>query len=148
MLQPSMGVVEAAHVDLPSDCLDDYNEAKDIFERSPRGAAALLRLVIQKLMVHLEQPGKNIDSDIKALVKSGLPLRVQQALDVCRVVGNNAVHPGAIDLQADPSQARALFGLVNYIVQDQITRPREVEELFEALPEGAREAITKRDRSA
>lgn len=82
----------APHVDMPDEPREDYEEARAILERSPRGAAALLRLAVQKLMVSLGQKGDNINGDIAALVKEGLSPGVQQALDTLRVTGNNAVH--------------------------------------------------------
>jgi len=96
-------------------------------------------------MAAVGQSGKNINDDIKALVAQGLPVRVQQALDVCRVVGNNAVHPGEMDLNDTSEVAQTLFRLANIIVEEMITKPKEIETIYNALPEGARSAIAKRD---
>nr|WP_217701695.1 DUF4145 domain-containing protein [Vibrio diazotrophicus] len=148
MIVPSEAPVEPPHPDLPADCEIDYIEARDIFSRSPRASAALLRLCIQKLMPHLGEKGKNINTDIGNLVKNGLPPAIQQALDVCRVVGNNAVHPGEIKLNDSPEMAQQLFHLINFIVEDRITRPKEIENLYNNLPKGALDAIEKRDEGA
>ena len=105
----------------------------------------MLRLSIQKLCKFLGGKGKNIDDDIAALVKKGLDPRVQQALDVVRVVGNNAVHPGQLDLRDDHATAEKLFGLVNVIAEIMITQPKHIAELYGGLPPGALEAIARRD---
>jgi hypothetical protein len=81
---------------------------------SPRAAAALARLCIQKLMKELGESGDNLNRDIAELVKKGLEVEVQPALDVVRVIGNNTVHPGAIDLKDNKQTALTLLGLVKY----------------------------------
>ena len=134
--------------DIPEDIKVDFEEAPSILSSSPRGAAALLRLSIQKLCVYLGEKGKNINEDIASLVKKGLPPQVQQALDIVRVVGNNAVHPGQIDLKDDTETASSLFGLINLITDVMITQPKHVEALYKTVvPESHRAAIDKRDNS-
>lgn len=145
MIQPSMGGVPLPNVDLPEDIINDYNEARDILSKSPRGASALLRLAIQKLCKHLGQSGKNINNDIAELVKSGLPIKIQQALDFVRVVGNNAVHPGQIDLKDNNDIALNLFTLINIIADVMISQPKEIDKLYNTLPENQIDAIKKRD---
>jgi hypothetical protein len=131
--------------DLPDDIKSDFNEARSIVDASPRGAAALLRLCIQKLCIHLGGKGKKLDDDIASLVAEGLDVHVQQALDIVRVVGNNAVHPGQIELKDDRATAANLFELLNMIAHDRITRPREIKAIYDKLPDSIRAAIDKRD---
>ena len=146
-VHPDRGNAPRQNPDMPSEVQADYEEAARIYNKSPRGAAALLRLAIQKLMVHLGQPGKNINDDIAALVASGLPSQIQQALDVVRVTGNNAVHPGLLDAN-DSHIAEQLFPLVNVIVEYRISLPARIQEMYAALPDGAKNAIQKRDGSS
>src|SRR4051812_34965142 len=108
--------------------------------RRPRGAAALLRLSIQKLCKQLGEKGKNIDEDIASLVSKGLNPRLQRSLDIVRVIGNEAVHPGTLDLRDDKETALKLFGLVNLIVDAMISQPKREDELYEDLPVAKREA--------
>ncbi len=145
MIIPSAAPVPPPHIDMPEVCLGEYNEARDIMARSPRAAAALLRLTLQKLMPVLGEKGKNINDDIGSLVKKGLPVEVQQALDYCRVIGNNGVHPGEIELTDNPEISHSLFEMLNFIVEDRISRPKKVESLYRILPEGALAAVEERD---
>jgi hypothetical protein len=63
---------------------------------------------------------------------------------ILRVVGNNAVHPGQIDLKDDKAMALNLFALLNLIVERRLTVQKRIDELYKGLPEGARAAIEKR----
>lgn len=145
MVYPDFEGVQPPNQDLSGDIQSDYQEAASILQKSPRGAAALLRLAIQKLCGELGESGKKINEDIKSLVEKGLPAAVQKSLDAVRVIGNEAVHPGQIDLRDDVETAKALFRLVNLIAEKMITEPKEVEEIYNSLPESKRQEIEKRD---
>jgi hypothetical protein len=138
-----LGVLPNA--DLPDNIIRDYEEARGILGDSPRGAAALLRLCVQKLCIHLGEKGKNIDDDIASLVAKGLNPLVQKSLDIVRVIGNESVHPGVIDLHDDRDTASQLLILINSIADQMISHPKKVEELYGKLPESKREAIEKRN---
>lgn len=144
-IYPQRGQAPEPNPDLPEDLRRDYDEASSILDLSPRGAAALIRLCIQKLCKELGQPGKNINDDIGALVADGLDSRVQKALDAVRVIGNNAVHPGQIDLRDDRATAETLFKLLNLVAEKTISEPKHVDEVYAALPPGTLEQIKKRD---
>jgi hypothetical protein len=145
MIYPLHSSVESPNQDLPQEIQDDYEEARLIANFSPRGAAALLRLALQKLCQHLGEPGKNINTDVASLVSKGLPPKVQEALDSVRVIGNEAVHPGSIDLRDDRDTVIKLFRLVNFIAAKMITEPREIAEFYNGLPADKLAGIAKRD---
>ena len=143
---PDRGTAPEPSPDMPPDVKADYEEARTIVSTSPRGAAALLRLVIQKLMIHLGEKGENINTDIGNLVKKGLPVEVQQALDVVRVVGNEFVHGGEMNPSDTPEVANKLFELVNFVVEDRIAQPKKRQSLFASLPANKLKAIADRDK--
>ena len=144
MMYPVSGNAPFPNPEMPESVKALYYEAAAIQTKSPRGAAALLRLSIQVLCKELGEKGKNINDDIGSLVKKGLPEVVQQSLDVVRVTGNNAVHPGQISVD-DPEVVETLFGLINVIIEYMIALPKKVSGLYATLPKAAVESINKRD---
>lgn len=94
-----------------------FLEARNIFNSSPRAAAALLRLSLQQLLVHMGERGKNLDRDVRHLTKRGLPPIVQEALVIVRFIGDDAVRPGEISLKDNASVAATMFDLVNMITE-------------------------------
>jgi len=145
LIYPDNSTVSEPNEDLGEDIKTDYLEAASILNKSPRGAAALLRLVIQKLCIQLGEKGKDLNEDIGNLMKKGLNPQIQQSLDFVRVIGNEAVHPGSIDLKDDIDTASNLFSLVNLIAEAMITSPKEAKKLYDSLPKKKKEAIEKRD---
>ena len=139
-------VAEEVNPDLPESVKQLYNEAGLIYNQSPRAACALLRLAIDRLCNELGETDRDINKNIGALVEKGLPKKVQQALDFVRVVGNKAVHPGVIAFDVDDTNtAKTLMRLINMIGQSMITDPKEIEDMYNQLPESAKESIERRD---
>jgi len=145
MIYPPTSSVPIPSEDMPEDVKADYSEARSIINNSPRSACALLRLAVQKLMLVLDEKGKNLNEDIKNLVEKGLPIKIQKALDSVRVIGNEAVHPGTLDLKDDVSTASTMFQLVNLVVEVMVTQPKEVDAIYVKLPDSKKKDITKRD---
>jgi len=145
LLFPATKAGAPPNPDLPKEIAADFEEARDTVNASARGAAALLRLCVQNLCKHLGEKGDNIDQDIASLVKKGLNPLIQKSLDIVRVIGNESVHPGVIDLRDDRDTAIRLFDLVNAIAQQMISQPKMVDEMYSKLPETKRKAIEKRD---
>ena len=143
IIYPPMSAAPPANNDLPASVKVVYEEASAIANQSPRAACALLRLAIEILLKELGETD-GIDEGIKNLVKKGLDQRIQQSLDIVRVTGNNASHPGKIIFD-DTTDVHTLFQLINVIANTLITQPKQTQELYDNLPEGARKAIKKRD---
>ncbi|MBN3006395.1 DUF4145 domain-containing protein [Chromobacterium alkanivorans] len=146
MIYPSISTVPLPAKDMPDDCRPDYEEARAIAAQSPRAAAALLRLVVEKLCHQLGDPSKDINQNIALLVQNGLPKRIQQALDSVRVIGNASLHPGIMDIEDKQDTVTTLFKLVNIIVEKMISEPKEIDDVFECLPESRKQGIAIRDK--
>lgn len=141
--EPAIAVPEP---DMPEDVKCLFEEAASISNRSPRAACALLRLAIERLCDDLGAAGDRIDSKIASLVKRGLTEDIQQALDIVRVVGNKAVHPGQIEFDVDDIEtANTLFYLLNIITRRLITEPSAIKSYFDKLPESVKEQVAKRN---
>jgi len=143
MFFPDSGNVPFPNSEMPLTVKEIYLEAASVYSKSPRGAAALLRLGIQMLCKELGESGKNINRDIAELVKKGLPEIVQQSLDIVRVTGNDAVHPGQIETD-DSEVVIQLFNLTNVIVEYMIALPKRVSGIYSSLPSDKIDAIKQR----
>ncbi|MDU4884322.1 DUF4145 domain-containing protein [uncultured Clostridium sp.] len=145
LIYPIISNIPMPLEEMPQAVKELYLEARDVYPISHKSACALLRLAVQHLCKELGEKGKNINDDIGSLVSKGLPQKIQKALDIVRVVGNNAVHPGFMSEEDTKEYAQKMFKLLNIIVDDRIVQPREIDDLFKGLPEGPKKAIEKRD---
>ena len=145
MIHPLFGASPQPNSDMPSEAKEIFEEARKISSVSPRASAGLLRLCVEKLTEELGDGG-DLNTRIANLVKNGLSTEVQQALDVVRVTGNDALHAGQIDLNGRPETTQALFNIVNIIVQKIISDKKQIADLYEQLPKEKLGSIVNRDK--
>lgn len=146
LVYPTTSAAPLAIDGTPESVLLVYEEARLVFATSPRAAAALLRLSLEVLLRGLSVPGKDINEQIATLVKQGLSDKIQRGMDVLRVVGNNAVHPGTMDINDNREMALHLFELINICVDALVVQPKRIDDLFSSLPGSARGQIERRDK--
>lgn len=129
--------------DMPEAVAALYEEAAAVANLSPRSASALLRLALEALLEELYPDVANLNDMIGAAVRDGLPKQVQQTMDVLRFNGNRSVHE--IHHDDTPETTATLFNLLNIVVERLVTQPKQLDELYDGLPDGVREQIERRD---
>jgi hypothetical protein len=149
MIIPATGGAPPPSPDLPESVRADYDEARAVAGRSRRAAAALLRVAVENLCIHLNGPQRNLDEHIGLLVAKGLAEETAEMFDAVRLVGNNAAHPiDRIGLDERPEIVQTLFWLVNEIARDVITRPKQRAAATAWIPPEERARIAARNRKA
>ena len=146
MLIPDAAVGERPHPDMPDEVKAIYEEARAIAAKSPSAAAALIRKSIEVLCRRLLSIPREEKISLYRLVgklkQEGVKQKTIDGLEAVRVVGNNSVHPGVIDLEGKEEQLLdALFACVNRIVEDTIGERKEQEEFLRKIPDEVREGM-------
>ena len=126
--------VNQPNSDMNEEIQEDYREAARVLVNSPRSAAALLRLALQRLCIQLGEKGENINDDIASLVQKGLNPTIQKAMNSLRITGNNAVHPGVLDIKDNKELVLKMFELLNMVATKMITEPKAVNDIYDSMP--------------
>lgn len=145
LVYPLASIAPLPNEDMPEDVRKIYNEAREVSILSSRAATALLRLALEKLLPQVGAKKDSIDKMIGELVGKGLPKEIEKALDSLRVIGNEAVHPGTINLDDNDSVSHALFKIMNIVVDRMITQQKEIDDIYSLIPESKIKGIEKRN---
>lgn len=133
--------------DMPEDIKAFFNEARSVSKNSTRAATALLRIATEKLVKDLlglkgsEYANTKMHHAIERLYQEkNLNTNIYKALMSLKLFGNEASHPNE-DLSRleayfsnDKDLMNKLFNLLNLIVDDLISKPKQIEELFNSAP--------------
>jgi hypothetical protein len=131
---------------MPEQVARDFQEAAEILPISPPASAALLRLALEKLCLHLHLGGKDLRERMAVLVKQGLRPELEQALESVRVMGKHAVLAGMLDVRDDQHTVLTLFTLLNLLVEEFISIPAQMKRLSDLLLEQDRGIMTCPDQ--
>src|SRR6516225_5737683 len=101
---------------------EDLEEAAAILNKSPRGAIALMRVCIQKLMPLLKQDSENLNDSMSSLVRKGLEVEIQQAMEVLQVLGNDPAQPTSLDTQEDKEMALRFVDSLKAILERRVLK--------------------------
>jgi hypothetical protein len=118
LIYPPSADLPLPRMEMPEKVRGVYLEARRTLDASPRAASALLRLAIRGLISHLGETD-NISENLENMSRRGLDEKIQLAL-----------HSGD-----DKETARALFEILNLIVDALMVHPRRVDEMLGKLPQ-------------
>jgi hypothetical protein len=122
----------------------ENEEASHTLDASPRGAAAFLRLAIEKLCKDLGNSEESPRPEVAPHFQEDLDARVQKVLDAMRIIESNATPPDPIGVADTPATAETLSGLVNMICEKMIIEPRHLQALYTKMRDGAQSAFEQR----
>lgn len=122
--------------DLTNEQKQLFNEAKDIFDKSPKAAGALLRCVIERILRDKFQ-GKLGQSLLGKIlndeeVKKELGGELIEMCNACKLIGNDAAHSSLIIYEDESKQeVELLFELINAIAEELLSKPRKRQEMLD-----------------
>jgi hypothetical protein len=104
---------------------EDVEEAAVVLNKSPRGATALMRVCIQKLVPLLEENGKELNQRVSSLVRKGLEMEIQQAMDVLEVLRSDSAQLNPLESQADRETALRFLDSLKEVLERRMSQNRD-----------------------
>lgn len=106
-----------------------FNEAKEIFDKSPKAAGALLRCILESVLreKYKEKHEKSFLGSIlnDNAVKKDLGDEIISVCEACKLIGNKSAHSTlTINLDENKYDVILLFELVDWLVEKLISGPK------------------------
>ena len=103
---------------------EDFEEAAAILNKFPRGATALMRVCIQKLVPLLKQDGNYLNDYISSLVRKALEVEIQQSMEVLQVLRKDPGQPSKLETQEDKEMALRFVDSLKAILERRMLNRR------------------------
>ena len=135
---------------IPKAIVQDYEEACQIIEASPKASAALTRRCLQGMIRDFWGIVKpRLIDEVKALEGKVDP-STWQAIDGVREIGNIGAHMEKdvnLIIDVDPDEARALKSLIEILVDDWYVARHDREERLKGISEIAQQKKAQRSKT-
>ena len=135
-------LIDPPNEDMPDNIKTIYQEAREVFQISPRSSSALLRLSLEGILHDQDYNKGNLQDKILQLCRDkNNPKELILAAEVIRHYGNSSAHSGFINLNENLETAEELFMVLNIVADYIYTRPKKLDELLEKVPQSKRDKI-------
>ena len=104
---------------------EDVEEAAAILNKFPRGATALMRVCIQKLVPLLEDNGKALNQRVSSLVRKGLEMEMQQSMEVLQVLQSDPLQLSQLESEADKEIALRFIDSLQAVLERRMPHNRD-----------------------
>src|ERR1700730_6587414 len=104
---------------------EELEQAAAILNEFPRGATALMRVCIQKLVPLLEDNGKELNQRVSSLVRKGLEMEMQQAKEVLQVLRSDPTQLNPLEPQADRETALRFLDSLKEVLERRMSQNRD-----------------------
>lgn len=124
-----------ANSDMDNDEISLFNEAKSIFNKSPKAAGALLRSVLESIL-RKAFSDKHSDSLLGKIlndkvVREELGEEIIKICTAIKLVGNEASHAALLIYKDEhKEEVELLFELINLVAKEIISKPKEKKKLL------------------
>ena len=147
IIYPSTPSMPAAVEDMPKGVKKIYEEARLVEPFSKRAAMILLRVSLEKLMLHLQMKGKTLDEKIKNLKHKGVMDTAINWLLAVKIMGNEAAHIGNINPNDKEivENLNKVFTTINLVVTITITLKNMSDDLTKKLPKDGDQTTQKKN---
>lgn len=135
MINPRVLSEDEPHPDTPSHIRSIINEAREVFEVSPRSSLPLIRLAYFELIKDKDvgAKGRNQREKIKNLIVCNYPEFLQVAGDALRILINDEFRDVTLSTEKASYYGKSLFLLFNELVMRVISTKKRGKEVFTQL---------------
>lgn len=154
LIYPQISLIDKPNKDMDQKDKDWFNEARDIFDRSPKAAGALLRSVLESILrkKFFEKHSTSMLGSIlnDNVVKNMLGNDVMSVCETCKLIGNNASHSNGLALLIDENEQKEqvilLFKLINLVANEIISEPLKKKNLLNEAKEVGEKLTKNKDK--